>query len=269
MSPSGGRAVELAGSLAHRLTVLEPSARLAAATAFLELWSVEDMVDALEGLLRLREAGDRHGRDALGVMTEAISALGERDEISDLLVFAREHHRLEVAHLLERPPPAREFRPEDERGVDREMRSKTLGFRKALARKADRPQLARLLTDPDPSVVHNLLAHPRLTETEVVGLAARRPARPEVLREIYRAPRWSTRRRVRRALANNPYTPTEIALKLVALLPLSDAKAIAADGNLHEAVRRAAGARVAEFARRKETAEAAAQLDALEPEGEA
>ena len=59
----------------------------------------------------------------------------------------------------------------------------TLGERKSLARRPDRAMLDRLLHDPHPDVIRRLLRNPRLTEDDVVRLAARRPGRPEVLVE--------------------------------------------------------------------------------------
>ena len=56
-------------------------------------------------------------REALAVVVEAISEMEERDEISDLLAYARAHHLQKVSRLLERAPPARTFRVEEETGV--------------------------------------------------------------------------------------------------------------------------------------------------------
>jgi hypothetical protein len=94
----------------------------------------------------------------------------------------------------------------------------TLGERKALARKPSRKMFDKLLLDPDPSVIHNLLTNPLTTEDDVVRLAARRPLRVEVIEAIMRHNRWNIRRRVRLALVLNPYTPARIGVPLVGLL---------------------------------------------------
>lgn len=82
-----------------------------------------------------------------------------------------------------------------------------------------------------------MLQNPRLTEEVVVRIAARRPARPEPLTQIWRSPRWSVRPMVRRALVFNPYLPPEIAAKIVPLLTNIDLQEIASDGGVHPSLR--------------------------------
>jgi hypothetical protein len=119
---------------------------------------------------------------------------------------------------------------------DLDMSSVTLGMRKYLARGQDRGYLDRLLLDSDPSVVRNLLRNPRLVEQDVVRLAARRPARDIIQREIYSS-RWSERYKVRLALVCNPYTPSELAIKLVGFLLRKDLRMVKNDKALHPLVR--------------------------------
>jgi len=88
----------------------------------------------------------------------------------------------------------------------------SLGERRALARKPSRATLDKLLSDPHPLVIQNLLVNPRVTEDDVVRMAARRPARREVIVEIARSPKWMARARVRLAIVLNPGTPPELAV---------------------------------------------------------
>src|SRR6185436_13371885 len=98
-------------------------------------------------------------------------------------------------------------------------------------------QLARLAIASNPEVVRNVLINPRLTEELVVRIAARRPARPEPLIEIWHSKRWCTRPAVRRALAFNPYLPPEIGAKIVPLLSLTELKELSRDNMVHAALR--------------------------------
>jgi hypothetical protein len=129
--------------------------------------------------------------------------------------------------------------PQPERFVPAARRSLTLGERKALARGRRREILVALLADPDASVIRALLENPRLTEREVITVAARRPARADVLR-VLAASRWCARYHVKRALVMNPYTPSEIAVRLVPALVEADRSLVAADPNLATTVRDAA-----------------------------
>lgn len=269
MSDARPDAGVLADRLVRRLLSVEGEARAPVAQRVLLSFSPELAVDILAALLDRQGTGDARAAEALAAVGLALSSLGEGDAATDLYACAQARHREDVSRLLMRPAPARTFDEREETSVDREMRKITIGMRRQMARAADPVTLTRLMPDPDAGVIKNLLRHPRLTEPEVVRIAARRPARPEVLREIYQSNRWSVRRRVRIALVNNPYTPTEIALKLVPLLPLPDVKGIVANQTLHAEVLRSAKQRLADAQHRRKVAQAAAHLADLEPEGDA
>lgn len=117
----------------------------------------------------------------------------------------------------------------------------TLGERKSLARGPVRRELLdRLLRDPEPQVIAILLENPRVTEADVVRLAARRPTLATAQRAILASERWVVRYPVKRALAFNPYTPSDLAARLVPLLSKPDLRSLAEDGQVAETVRAAA-----------------------------
>jgi hypothetical protein len=174
---------------------------------------------ALEGILRaVRLHLDDDGRQRLLLAAEAAS---------DLAVQA----------ILTRSEPVRSFDRDREQWVDREMQSRTLGHRRQLARTHDRDLLVRLAGDQDPLVLRQLLMNPRCTEREVLIAASRRPVRAEVLEEVFRSRRWGTNRRVRRALAMNPYSPPALATAALALLTAPDLREVVAYATLSSEVR--------------------------------
>ncbi|MBI3073171.1 MAG: hypothetical protein HYY84_13745 [Deltaproteobacteria bacterium] len=116
----------------------------------------------------------------------------------------------------------------------------TLGERRALARRPTPHAIEKLLVDPDPIVIRNLLNAPRLTEREVVKIAAARTTSARVLLEILKSRRFGNREHVRIAVARNPRTPFAVALSV---LPSLDSRAIAEiarDPSANEALRVAA-----------------------------
>ncbi len=120
------------------------------------------------------------------------------------------------------------------------LASEPLGRRRALARGSDRMKLDRLLFDRNPMVVRNLLNNPRVTERDVVRIAAMRPAHSAVLHEIHRHPRWIASQRVKKALCLNPYTPADIAISLLVHLLRPDLMDAARSDTLHPSVKGAA-----------------------------
>jgi hypothetical protein len=159
------------------------------------------------------------------------------DQRAELYGAAKEQGLGEVARLFfaagTGPGEPKVPGPEQPVGAGRTL---TLGERKALARSQGREVLARLLRDPDVAVIRVLLENPRLIEADVVLVAARRPARGDVLRAVF-ASRWITRYHVKRALVMNPYTPGDLAVRLCAALETADLRAVAQDGNLATPVR--------------------------------
>lgn len=91
----------------------------------------------------------------------------------------------------------------------------TLGERRSLAAGPDRRLLEMATRDPHPMVVSRVLDNPRITERDVIFIAARRPAPVEALREVGVHPRWRLSKRVARALIMNPYTPSEVSITLL------------------------------------------------------
>ena len=129
--------------------------------------------------------------------------------------------------------PARPHRdPQDDETVPRPK--EPVGFRISLARQPVAGVLDRLLFDPDARVVRTILGNPRLTEAEVVKLAASRRAAPEVLEVIAQDDRWIARYPVKVALANNPMSPLRVVLGLLPYLLQQDLRAIAAGSSRPE-----------------------------------
>lgn len=119
-------------------------------------------------------------------------------------------------------------------------RELTLGERKSLARGAPRDTIDRLLRDPEPQVIRLLLRNPRLVERDVVLVAARRPAQPEVVRELMANQKWISRYAVKRSIVLNPGVPNELALRLLPFMTRTHLSEIAGDPSLPSLRQRAA-----------------------------
>ena len=193
---------------------------------------------AVEMLGQLMQRADQR-RDpeaaALEGLLRAVRELLPADRVDRL--FDAAEGSLAVQALFARGTPLRSYDRDREEWIDREMRARTLGERRSLARAHDRDTLARLAADPDATVVRHVLQNGRCTEREVLLAASRRPQRPEVLEEIFRSRRWSSNRSVRRALALNPYSPPALANAALALLTAPDLREVASNLTVSPEVR--------------------------------
>jgi len=124
-----------------------------------------------------------------------------------------------------------------EASTDNDYASESVGERCSAARGRDRNKLDRLLHDRDYRVIRVLLENPILVERDVVKIAAMRPTRPDVLREIATHRKWASRYAVRKAIGVNPHTPPSIARRLVPSLLKQDLRTVAQAGSIPEEIR--------------------------------
>lgn len=155
-------------------------------------------------------------RDVLLALVMLLAGLAD-DPVLDRLGHTAAAERFDrLSRLLRRAPElgrSQSIPPIPDYGAGREL---SVGERKALARAPSRAAFDKLLRDPHPLVIRQLLENPRLTEDDIVRLVARRPANVEALRSIART-EWLCRPRVRTALIHNPGTPSAIAVPLLAV----------------------------------------------------
>ena len=187
---------------------------------FLKNSSAHESATVLNALCEDNERADPQAREAILAVALLFASLGECDLTDQLRAQADARHLLSLSRLLRRaPPPAVQDRPARELpvpdyGTGREL---TVGERKSLARSPNRRSFDKLLGDPHPLVIRQLLENPRLTEDDVVRMTARRPARLEVLEAVAQHGRWLSRPRVRLSMLFNPGAPPAITMPLLAV----------------------------------------------------
>lgn len=153
----------------------------------------------------------------------------------ELLEVCRERDHRQLLRLLFSPSDHRKSESEriPDYGVGRPL---SLGERKSLARRPSRDIAERVLADPSPEVIRNVLRNPKITELDVVRLVSRRPNYEKVLHEVYSSAKWSRRYQIKLALARNPYTPPSLALKILPQLMRQDLSDMLHDRALHQSV---------------------------------
>ncbi len=183
-------------------------------------WPVQSLAQTLDAVCARAEQAEVTSREALIAIVDALNTEGMDDLVQRLREEAAAGSLLSLERLIRHPRSMRRAssnappRIPPENGPGRVV---PLGERKSLARRPDRDTLQRMLADPHPDVIRRCLRNPRLTEDDVVRLAARRPGRAEVLVETARSG-WVHRPRVRMTLVMNPATPLQVVAPLVGLL---------------------------------------------------
>ncbi|GAB4202896.1 MAG: hypothetical protein OHK0013_16540 [Sandaracinaceae bacterium] len=201
--------------------------------------SLEDAADLVSVVHAASVARDPTAAEAWLLIAIVLAEDSEEDLARGLAHMLRRRGNVELADAMA-SDDGREIEEDASTVPDfGKGRPLSLGERKSVARTRDRHLLARVLRDPHPDVIRILLGNPYLTEPDVIRVAARRPVRPEVLREICRSPRWMVRYRVRLALIKNPYLPLPLALRLVPQLTAPDQRDIAGSPELDARLREA------------------------------
>lgn len=214
-------------------------------------WPIEGLARALDVLCQRAEQAEANAREALVAVVDALNAESTLELVHRLQELAAVESLLALERLIR--TPGRGTKRGDDPGAPRDAtdakadaraagirnsrgRPLTLGERKSLARRPDRETMRRLLADPHPDVIRRCLRNPRMTEDDLIPLAARRPGQGDVLAEIARSP-WVHRPRVRLALVLNPATPVEIAVRITGLLLRPELAMVAGSPGVADALR--------------------------------
>jgi nucleotide-binding universal stress UspA family protein len=195
--------------------------------------------ELLSGVMRLSV---ERWEPAMRVLPAFMRALEEDGDLIPHLASLRQvaalHEQEEVTFVFTEGEAVMEYHADAAARADAKLFTLPLGVLKSRARLTRNPdELSRLAVASNPDVIREVLKNPRLTEDLVVRIAARRPARPEPLVEIWRSHRWNNRPAIRKALVFNPYLPPETGAKIVPLLGLIDLKALAVDTKVHLSIR--------------------------------
>jgi hypothetical protein len=202
--------------------IVERRMRVSFANDELRRGPLEEVAHALDEICQLTEESHAGARDVLAAYVPLIIDPTLLERVASLRTTAQAATLLAVSRLLRCSTPEG-HQLDEKRIVSQEAiiqrgdgRPLSLGERRALARQPTRANLEKLMRDPHPMVVHIVLRNPRVTEDDVMRMAAHRPASPEIIVEIGKA--WCHHPRVRQAIVFNPGAPRAVALPLLTLM---------------------------------------------------
>lgn len=109
-----------------------------------------------------------------------------------------------------------------------------------IALRGSRDERSILINSRNRLVVRSVLGSPKLTDAEIERYAASRSVSDETIRIISSNRRWTQHYGVVQALAHNPKTPVQTAIRLLPRLSVRDLARLSRDRNINPVVRRRA-----------------------------
>jgi hypothetical protein len=198
-----------------------------------------EVARVLNGLCQQSECSVTAAREAMLSCALLFVRLRDSPRLDQLREQANREHLLSLDRLLRRAPEPLPLEvecsspPVPDYGAGREL---TVGERRSLARRSHRASLERLLYDPHPLVIRQLLGNPKLVEGDVMRLLTRRPVRPEIVTEIAHTT-WFSRPRLRMAVLLNPGSPPAIAVPLLSLCTRPELKEVLDSADVSKVLR--------------------------------
>jgi|GEM_PF-322184 len=200
-------------------------------------------VKRLDRLCELAQSTSKDAREALLPFAVLVSSKYESSWVWALRLEAKGQSLLSLERLLREGPRGEEESAPDSGATEKRVpdygtgRELTVGERRTLARRPTRPQVERLLLDPHPLVIEQLIGSPTVTEADIITIATRRPASLDAMNLLVNSGRWIARRRIRMSLILNPGTPLGLALPFVSTCPREDLQLIATTTTIHLTLR--------------------------------
>lgn len=155
--------------------------------------------------------------------------------------------------MNEGPPSGRATAPEVEE-VEQEKQKEGSAIQRiaamspaqrlALAMRGNREERAILIRDPNKIVSAAVLSSPKVTDSEVEGIAKMANVSEDVLRIIGNTRAWMKNYSIVAALTKNPKTPIAISLNLLGRLHEKEVKMLTSDRNVPDVLRLAARKRL-------------------------
>jgi hypothetical protein len=164
------------------------------------------------------------------------------DLIKNIFTAAHADDRKAVIAILRDPPPhkalpAGKRLKEPDLQIDRDV---SVGEKRQLARGNNRQMIERLLLDPNPLVIEQLLENPSVRQQDVLMVSTKRPNTPEILLKVALHRRWFNRREIRYSVVMNPYNGTGLSLKLLPTLGIQKLRKVRNSTTLHPTILEAA-----------------------------
>jgi hypothetical protein len=133
---------------------------------------------------------------------------------------------------------------DDERSAVQRLASMSVPERLSRATKGTREERAILIRDPNKMVAVAVLSSPKLSESEVEGIARMANVSEEILRMIAHTRAWMKNYAIVSALTKNAKTPVAVSMNLISRLNDKDLRMLSTNRNIPEVLRITARKRI-------------------------
>jgi hypothetical protein len=135
------------------------------------------------------------------------------------------------------PPVESKTDAEDEKSTVQRIAGLNIAQRISVAMKGSREERSILIRDPNKIVAVAVLSSPKMTETEIEGIARMGSVSDEILRMIAANRAWTKNYQVVVALTKNAKTPLAVSMNLLSRLNEKDLRMLSTDRNVPETLR--------------------------------
>jgi len=126
---------------------------------------------------------------------------------------------------------------DDERSALQRLQAMNVPQRLARATKGTREERAILIRDPNKMIAAAVLSSPKLTDSEVEGIAKMASVSDDVLRIIAHRRGWMKNYAIAASLVKNPKTPLAISMNLLQRLTEKDLRTLSTNRNVPDVLR--------------------------------
>jgi hypothetical protein len=126
---------------------------------------------------------------------------------------------------------------DDERSALQRLQAMNVPQRLARATKGTREERAILIRDPNKMIATAVMSSPKLTDSEVEGIAKMTAVTEDVLRMIAFNRNWMKNYAIMSGLVRNPKTPLAISMNLLPRLNDKDLRTLSTNRNVPETLR--------------------------------
>ncbi|MCB1197740.1 MAG: hypothetical protein KDK51_05150 [Deltaproteobacteria bacterium] len=157
------------------------------------------------------------------------------EEIEQILAMPDDDIAEELTKETDEPPTE-----EEKLSLYQAVQKLNVAQKIKVALKGNKEARSLLIKDKNKLVACAVIKNPRITDREILNTALNKSAQEEILRLICLNSQWTRHYSLQNALANNPKTPLQNALRFMRMLNINDVRKLSKNKNAHSQIQKMA-----------------------------